>query len=185
MTFRSIILASSLLMATGASQASLVTNGGFESALSGWSCVVSDGNCGTGAFFGAPEGASHFFGFQNSAPAGELSQALATVAGASYSISFQYTSLTDEPSNTLAVEVGDLSEVLDVQVSVWKSYSGTFTAAAALTDLSFLFRTVGGSGTLGIDAVVVDRAGAVPLPASWTLALLALGLAGVARRTKA
>jgi len=185
MKLRSLAFAAALAATGGLSHASLVTNGGFESGLAGWSCTAPSGDCGTGAFAGPPEGVAHFWGFQNAAPDGVLTQSLATGAGESYSISFQYNSSSDEPTNTLSLTVGDLIAVLDVQVGVWKTYSGSFTASGASTALDFLFRTLGGSGTVQLDAVVVDRLSTVPAPGGLALVLAALGLAAAARRKRA
>lgn len=185
-SIRSLAITACLVTGVSTAQASVVTNGGFESSLTGWTCAVTNGSCGTSNFAAPPEGAFHFYGYQNSAPEGVLSQALSTVSGATYNISFLYNSSSNEPTNTLALDVGGLNEVLDVQVGIWNTFSGSFIATSATTDLSFLFRTVGGSGTLQLDNVVVDQVSAVPSPGTLPLVLTALCLVGGAvRRSRA
>ena len=171
------IAAAALLLAAGSSHASLVTNGGFESGLTGWSCVAVGGGCFTGTQSGiaAVEGSSYFFGFDNTPPPGLLSQDLATVAGASYSISLSFNTNGGAPPNALELEVGDLTETMALAEDTWRSFTGLFTASGASTSLGLFFTTVGGSGTVFVDKIVVER---VPVPA--TLALAALGLAGLA-----
>lgn len=157
------------VLASGSAQASLVVNGGFENGLSNWTCTIStDANCLTGTYnLGtAPEGLAYFSGFDNNS-LGILSQALQTVAGTTYNISFLFNSDVNEPINALSVQIGNLSYTLDLIAETWTTYSGTFTAASSSTPLNFLFNTVPGSGVLGLDNVVVnqkDSAVAVPGP---------------------
>lgn len=177
--FRSFVAACALLTA-GAAHASLVTNGSFETGLTGWACVAGGGNCFAGTQSGVTpvDGSSYFYGFDNVSPAGVLSQSLATVAGASYSISFAFNTNGAAPPNALSVIAGDLDQDLPVVQFAWGTYSSTFTAAGASTLLQFIFSTAGGSGTVFLDNVIVDRVGTVPVPP--TLALVALGIAGLA-----
>ncbi len=177
------------ILASGSAQASLVLNGGFENGLDNWTCTIIIGNstCVTSfnTFDPAPEGSKYFSGYENNPP-GTLSQTLPTVAGTIYDISFLFNSYQNEPDNALSVQVGSLSYTLDLVPFAWTTYSGTFTAASSSTPLNFLFKTVDGSGTLGLDNVVVTETGsasaaAVPGP----LPLLGAGAAfGWSRRLR-
>ena len=176
MKIRTLAAAAAMTLAAAASQASLVTNGSFESGLTGWSCVASPGSCATGDQGpAAQDGVAYFYGFDNSPPEGVLSQNLATEAGASYRISLYFNTNGGVPPNALSRDVGDLSEPLALVTGSWEHFTGTFTAAGASTDLNLLFTTVGGSGTVWVDNVVVDR---IPEPTG--VALAALGLLGLA-----
>ena len=174
------------VLASGSAQASMVLNGGFENGLANWTCTISsDATCNTHfTIFGpAPEGLTYFFGYDNNPP-GILSQTLQTDAGNTYDISFLFNSYSDEPANALSIQVGSLSYTLDLVANTWTTYSGTFTAASSSTPLNFLFKTVSGTGTLGLDNVVVNETGsaaAVPGP----LPLLGIGAAfGWSRRLR-
>ncbi|MCX5946941.1 MAG: carbohydrate binding domain-containing protein [Cyanobacteria bacterium] len=159
------------VIASGSAQASIVLNGGFENGLAGWACTISNNAlCDTNSevFGAAPEGSAYFIGFDNNPP-GILSQTLQTVVGTTYDISFLFNSGADEPDNALSVQVGSLSYTLDLVANTWTTYSGTFTAASSSTPLNFLFKTVSGSGLLGLDNVVVNETGSAtsvpgPLP---------------------
>jgi hypothetical protein len=174
------------ILFSGSAQASIVLNGGFENGLADWTCTISsDAGCFTGfSFFDpAPEGSTYFLGFDNIAP-GILSQSLPTVAGTTYDISFFYNSFENAPANTLAVEVGSLTNALGIAPNTWTPYSGTFTATSSSTPLKFLFKTDLFAGVLALDNVVVNATGsavAVPGP----LPLLGAGAAfGWSRRLR-
>jgi len=179
------------ILSSGSAQASLVLNGGFENGLDNWTCTIStiigESACstsfGTFAFDPAPEGSKYFWGFENNPP-GTLSQTLPTVAGTIYDISFLFNSYQNEPDNALSVQVGSLTYTLDLVPFAWTTYSGTFTAASSSTPLNFLFKTIPGSGTVGLDNVVVNQKGsAVKVPGP--LPLLGAGAAfGWSRRLR-
>ncbi len=170
------IFAGMCLVFANSSAATLITNGGFESDLTGWTCSTPGGNCGAGTFAGPQEGAKHFWGFDNG-PGGLNSQAFTTTVGAMYSIDFFYGSSSASPANNMSLTVGDLTHSFTFASSGWSTYSATFSAVAAFTDLKFFFDTDPGTGTLWLDGIVVKSVSAVPEPSS--LALLLLGFAGI------
>ena len=155
--------------------ASLISNGGFESGLTGWTCTTGgDGACGTGAFAtgGPKEGASHFWGFDNTSSPGMNSQTFGTTVGALYEVGFWAGSYAASPTNNLSLDVGDLSVGFSFAGAGWLPYySATFVATSASSMLEYSFDTDDGTGTLWLDDVSVT---VVPEPA--ILALLGFGL---------
>ena len=177
------VCAGGLLLFAQGSYASLITNGGFEDGLAGWTCsVTTSGQCvinnsGTTA----REGTSYFGGYENG-PAGLSSQSFSTIVGNTYSISFFYGSSTSSPTNNLSLVVGDLTKSFDLQSFAWFSYSGAFTATSTSTSLMFLFDTDPGTGTLWLDGVSVNP---IPVPATaWLFGSGLIGLTGLARKRK-
>lgn len=176
-------LAVALLSLTAASaNAGLITNGGFESGLSGWSCTGADLCVARGT--AAHSGSAGAYGFDNSGFA-TLSQALSTIEGATYSYSF-FSRAYQFAGNQLSYSFSGLSAVVVPTTTSWLSTSGTFVATAASTTLSFFFATDPGTGTWSIDDVSVDQIAApVPEPETYAMLLAGLGLmAGIARRRK-
>jgi hypothetical protein len=147
----------------------LVTNGTFESGLTGWTCTISNqGACFTTSTFPSPpDGNTAFRGWENlTPPLGNVKQLLTTAPGGTYNISFYFATLFGgSPPNALSLEVGSLSVPLNLSASnIWSSFSGTFTATGSSTPLTFSFKTINGSGTLGLDTVVVTEVpGPLPL----------------------
>jgi len=175
------------LLSVGAVQADLVTNGGFEAgnftawtetgdtSFNGVQCPgpdfsVQSGNC--SAFFG-PVGTL-----------GGISQALATVAGAYYDISFWLEPDGGTVSQFIFNWDGGLAELSlsDMLASGFVKYSFLLPATTANTSLSFSFRD--DVGFINLDSVTVNAASAVPEPGTLSLALAGLALVGVAAKRR-
>ncbi|MGM9484768.1 carbohydrate binding domain-containing protein [Roseateles sp. NT4] len=170
------------LFATSAAHANLVTNSGFETGdLMGWSSVTDpfydgvDGN--------APHDGSYaaFFGGAGSS----ITQTIATVAGATYKISFWLQSEADVTgaagNNAFSVDFGSPTglSLTNVGAFGYTYYEILFAASGASTDLTFNFSQ--GPAFWDLDSVSVT----LPEPGSMAL-LAAAGVGGIAasRRRK-
>ena len=167
----------------------LVTNGGFETGdLTGWSVNPSGGwfldFSGLTAFDGA-----HFAstGCVNSFC--DLTQSLATQAGATYTISFAFNPGADagipgDPTNAMTRILWDGTPIFAIAGGVegWATVTlPAQLATGATTDLTFSgFQNPSWNG---LDDVSVFLASApVPEPATWIMLILGFGLTGAMLR---
>jgi hypothetical protein len=172
-----LLVAALCLLTVPAAHANLVTNGSFNTDLSGW------------AFFGTvswnssgnPGGSVAF----TTTPVAYLEQSVSTIAGQSYKVSFDLYGLTG--TGEIRVDIGNSGQDFNFTYDQnWHSYS--FDYSAPITSDTFYFlRFVMGSSptTVLLDNVnVVQTSGSnVPIPgAAFLFAPALLGLVGLRRR---
>ena len=190
------------LVQTGASKASIITNGGFETGnFSGWTVatggelvypqvVIKYGQGSpypTGAFGevipAAPSGGLYGAYFVSDNTKESISQLVTLTASQSYEVSFDlYTpanGLRNPFDATLQSSVDSVISPLFHAKTLglgWKEYSAIFTADAN-SPYTFMLSFAG----LGIPAsdFVVDNASIVAVPEASTWAMIILGFAGV------
>jgi len=181
----STLMAAGLASLAPAAMANLLTNGGFETGtFSGW---TQGGNTGaTGVSSSAIYVQSGAFGAALG-PVGSdgiLSQSFSTDVGAEYRLTFWLRS-DGYTVNDFSAAVNSTVLYSDVNIGVqaYKEYAYNFMGTGS-DSVTFTFRN--DPGFLSLDTVSVDKIAdpqaAVPEPAS--LALIGLGLAGIAQRRR-
>lgn len=188
------------MVVAGAAQAELVSNGGFEAGdLSGWTSAGPYPHASNYAGSSAGAWAAHLtaYGF------GSIEQQLATVAGTTYQLSFDWTIRTWQAQGPrygqLDIEVEGLASLLDFSVSETEGTGGvvaassftthtvSFVADSATTLLRFSVPGTGAQATAllldQVSVVALDTGTpGVPVPGTAWLAGAALLAAGAARR---
>jgi VCBS repeat-containing protein len=142
----------------------LITDGGFDNGLTGWSVTAPNGVATTGA--GSP--APGFQGFSNSSTGGDLTQTFATVAGAHYELTFSSFDNINSGSNALRVIVAGGATTIGLTQS-FTVHVIDFVATSSSTTVDFNFTTVSGTGIIGIDNVdveLINHAPVLGVPAS-------------------
>ena len=148
------ILAALALLATpnvAAATTQLITNGGFENGLAGWTCNNSGpSSCKTAKDFDAhysawgyrtaQDGANAFWGW-GTRGASMLSQSFETKAGWEYELSFWSRTPVVHAGNTLSYQI-DAGELVSVAATRHHTQTkASFVASGVMTTLSFLYET--------------------------------------------
>jgi Protein of unknown function (DUF642)/PEP-CTERM motif len=198
------------VLAAGGSQANLLTNGSFETgafvdntgqdtdslpvgstAITGWTVIGQPGAWigPTNPFSLTASSGSYFLdltGYQSGAPFSGVSQSIATVAGAQYSLTFDLGSSSIYGlEDGVTASAGGASGVFTStnggsSTNLWQTETLNFTA----TGTSTLISLIGNSGDnyIGLDNVDVLETRGVPEPATWTMMILGFaGLGGAMR----
>ena len=166
-----------------AANATIVTNGGFETGdLTGW--TVTGADLGITAEGSPNSGTYHFLGYDNSGFA-TLAQTLTTTVGTTYDFSFFSNTNFDVSGNILRYQIASAPIVTVTRTTAWAQTSTSFVASGTATALNFYYETDGSTGIWCIDDVLVD-----PIPEPSTLAIWSLlALCGIGigwyRRRKA
>jgi len=161
--------------------AGLVTNGGFESGdFTGWTTSLDPVFDGVDSL--APQSGSFAAFFGNVGGVSTISQALATVAGTTYDISFWLMNEADPTGlsapNSFELDWGGASvmALTDASEFGYTKYEFQLVAGAASTDLSFKFNQVAAFWDFdSVDVLAVAKS--VPEPGSFALVALAGALA--------
>ena len=198
-----------LVASFGAAQAALLVNGGFENAsanttapsavqtftlgigstaIDGWTVIGDDTAWIGGAQFGLTASQGNKFldltNYQDGPPFGGVQQIVGTVAGTTYTLSFDlgssstYITPSAVAASVLVVDVGTQTQTFTSTasgVNNWQSYSMTFTAANPTTTISLLGTT--GRDYIGLDNVTLSVT-AVPEPGTWAMMLAGMAAVG-------
>lgn len=192
---------------TTAASAAIVTNGSFESGLSGWTVLDSIGTTPGQGIKVITTGGTNSTGYGDNVPNYDgthaayfvddnaiqsLSQFVSLTGGTQYTLSFALFATESGAANpfgfALSDSVGlnllDINFSSDVPVGVWSEYSYTFTAPITFDYYVLNFSFV--SGATPAKDVLLDgvNIAAVPEPTTWAMMIAGLGLVGFSMRRR-
>jgi len=207
------VVAATLILSSSGAGAAIITNGGFESGLSGWTVnsgtdpqyapvAIQYGSATpypTGAFGeaipAAPGGGQRGLYFVSDFANQSISQSISLVAGTGYMVSYNiYAPIngTTNPFDALlqSATAGSFSPVFTAKSlgGGWTNYTGGFIAGAAPYSFILNFNPLGsGPANAAADFVIdnIDVTVAVPEPATWAMMIMGfMGIGFLAYRRK-
>ncbi len=202
-------LGAALVASLGVVQAASLINGSFEdaaanntapsaiqtfslgigsTAMAGWT-VIGDVTAWIGGpQFGLTASAGNKFldltNYQGGPPFGGVEQTVGTLAGTTYTLSFDlgssstYLTPSAIAASVFLVDVGTLTQTFTstaTGVNNWQSYTMNFTAANPFTTIRLLGTT--GTDYIGLDNVALSVT-AVPEPGTWAMMLAGMAAVG-------
>jgi choice-of-anchor C domain-containing protein len=167
-----------------------------STAVTGWTVVGSGGVDYIGSYWNASAGARSIDISGGGGAGSGVQQTFDTVAGTSYTVSFDLSGNTDCAPVIKSLEVnatpGGAVQAYSHDTTgtslpniPWTTQQYTFTATSAATTLSFTTPSTSACGP-ALDNVVVaaNATAAVPALSEWSVGLLALAIAGFALRSR-
>ncbi|NQZ21463.1 MAG: DUF642 domain-containing protein [Colwellia sp.] len=187
----------SVSLLSNISNAGLITNGSFESDLTGWTLEDADvfRNSGYGPGGLSAQDATWLLTLQHRNNAGRISQLVTTVVGQAYSLSF-YHAFLDHPGGnsippSITWSIGDIGfEIIspasflyddhntDPHTDGWNLQTVNFVATSILTRVAFQGTPDNASGYWGIQLDNVSMV-TTEVPEPLTFAIFFLGLTGL------
>lgn len=208
------VVAATVILSSSGAGAAIISNGGFETGLSGW--TVSSGTdpqyapvaiqygqsspYPTGAFGeiipAAPGGGQYGLYFVSDFANQSISQSIVLAAGTTYTVSYNiYAPIngTQNPFDALlqSDSAGSLSPVFQSKAlgAGWTNYSANFFAGAGPYAFNLNFGPLGsGAANAAADFVVdgIEISAAVPEPATWAMMIMGfMGIGFLAYRRRA
>jgi hypothetical protein len=194
----SIVAIAAVSMVVSAAPAmctTVIVNGGFENGLNGWSTsgrveallgsIYADG-ISTAATQAQRDNTYAFFGGANETSINTLSQSFATIAGRTYSFSFEAVDVgggAQDVSFDFGGQTGSTDLTPANNFSLARTFTGSFVASSATSTVTFTNSSFADNTDVALDNVSVSLT-PVPEIATWAMLIAGFGVIGVAQRRR-